>query len=421
MKSKKHSRCFEGLVAVVASTLMLIGSAQAEHKFQILHRFLAKPAFSPFAALVADSAGNLYGTSLYGWGSNCVNQEGCGVVFKLSRDSNGEWTYTIIHRFTGNDGALPYGGLIFDSSGNLYGTTELGGFYNAGTVFELSPSRSKWTERVLYSFGRDLICPLSTLTLDTRGNLYGTASGGGIFPPGAGGVFKLSRSGNHWKETVLYEFKGSDGGSTFANVVLDSVGNLYGTTPNGGQYGEGLVFKLSPSGNGYWTENMLHSFCSLEYCADGSYPQSGVIFDAAGNIYGTTRNGGNNCAGYPGCGRVYKLTPSNDAWTLSVLYAFDELNGPQGFPWAGLTFDLAGSLYGTTLSALYGVVFKLSQSSSGWTETVLRSFNGFNGMWPYGGVVLDRDGVVYGTTAAGGYGFYKDKANGDGVVFSIKP
>jgi uncharacterized repeat protein (TIGR03803 family) len=140
------------------------------------------------------------------------------------------------------------------------------------------------------------------------------------------------------------------------------------------------VSKLSPSGKGYWTENMLYSSCSLDYCADGSIPQSGVIFDAAGNLYGTTQNGGNNGVRYPGCGMVYKLTPSNDTWTLSVLYAFDELNG--GFPWAGLTLDSAGSLYRTTLSALldYGIVFKLSQSRSGWTKTVLHSFNGFNRM-----------------------------------------
>ena len=194
MKSKKHWRRFEGVVAVVASTLILMGTAQVGDKFRILHHFLAKPAFSPVAALVADSAGKLYGTCQYGWDHGCTNQEGCGVVFKLSSDSGGEWTYAILHRFTGgNDGALPHcptGGLIFDSSGNLYGTTEFGGDYGGRTVFELSPSRGKWIERVLYSFGGpqgDLVFPLSTLTLDTRGNLYGTASGGGTYPAGAGG------------------------------------------------------------------------------------------------------------------------------------------------------------------------------------------------------------------------------------------
>ena len=390
----------------VLITSLFVGNADAVSKCQILHNFLGKPAAHPEAALVADSAGNLYGTTANSAKGSCGKGEGCGVAFKLTRGSGGKWSYSIIHIFKDWDGSQPSGTLIFDSSGNLYGVTGYGGANGTGAVFELSPSGSKWQETVLYSFGSDLQGPVGALTFDANGNLYGAAINGGTNL--RGGIFELKPSGGTWQEITLYEFAGPDGSNPTGNLVWDSAGNLYGATVDGGQYQVGVVFELMPNG-GSWTEKVLYSFTGG---SDGALPQ-GVIFDSVGNLYGTTDWGGDfSCSN--GCGTVFKLTPSMGNWTLSTLHAFDIVDGDS--PNGGLILDSSGSIYGTTLiGGKYenGVVFKLSKSGNRWIETVLHSF-ALHAATPTDGLIFDQQGVLYGT--AGNVG-----RQGDGVVFSIAP
>lgn len=337
------------------------------------------------------------------------------MVFKLARESGGKWTYNIIHHFKGPDGEGPVGGLILDSSGNLYGTTWRGG-NGFGTVFELYPSRNAWKEKVLYRFAAppDVVNPISALTFDADGNLYSTASVGAY---SHGGVFKLKPTANGWQETVIYNFTGGgDGETPNGQLALDSAGNLYGAAVYGGQYGDGVVFELTPSSNGDWTESVLHSFTGS---TDGGGPGA-VLFDGAGNLYGTTQFGANSSchSDGPGCGIVFELAPSMGNWTLSVLHAFDGSDGAD--PYAGLIFDSAGSLYGTTPFGghdNYGVVFKVSQSGGNWTERVLHSFNLNGGAYPWAGLILDQRGILYGATLHGGVG----QDGGFGVLYSIAP
>jgi uncharacterized repeat protein (TIGR03803 family) len=323
--------------------------------------------------------------------------------------------YKVLHSFTGSDGANPYAGLIFDTAGNLYGTTlNGGGSHREGTVFKLKRnSDGSWTESVLYSFCHLTNCadgfvPNSRLIFDAAGNLYGTAGGGAY---GVGAVFKLTpNSDGSWTESVLYSFAGADGDGPFAGLIFDAAGNLYGTTVGGGAHRRGIAFKLTPNSDGSWTESVLYSFCSLTNCADGSYPHGCLIFDSAGNLDGTTQQGG----GAHRRGTVFKLAPNADgSWTESVLHSFQ-----SGNPFDGLTLDAAGNLYGTTSQggpADGGAVFKLSPQSDGsWGYSVLRFFYGKPALSPYAGVLLDNVGNLYGTTLNCGSGC-------QGVVFEITP
>jgi len=400
----KSLQSFNYALAVFAATLVFASGASASN-FEVLHEFLDRPGMDPSAALVADSAGNLYGTTRYSVGQRC--DEGCGVVFELAR-SGGHWTYNIIHRFSGPDGAEPFAPLIVDSAGNLYGTTETGGANGMGTVYEVSPSGTKWKERVLRSFGSsdDLSYPNSGLTMDASGNLYGCALFGGTL--GHGGVFELKLSGGRWQETIIYDFSRDAGGS--GTLVLDSAGNLYGTTNSGGTHKQGVVFKLTPSSGGNWTEAVLYNFLNRS--------GNGVTFDSAGNLYGTTVDGGLTSCNPPyGCGGVFELSPSGSGWTFHMLHRF---NGSDGwFAYYGVNLDSAGNLYGATYyggaygDETYGLVFKLSQSGGIWKETVLHSFDNSDGANPSGGLIFGPEGALYGVTANGG--------TNDGVVFSVMP
>ncbi len=250
------------------------------------------------ADLIFDHAGNLYGTTLFGGGGSC--QDGCGTVFKLTR-SGGNWTESVIHSFgQSGDGMIPWAGVIFDHAGNLYGTTTNGGTYGQGTVYQLTPSGSGYTEQVLYSFHgpTDGGLPYGGVIMDSAGDLYGTTCCDG--PSGGGTAFELNRS-QGWAFSVLATFPvdGSEG-----SLVMDAAGNLYGTTFEGGGFGFGSVFKLTPSGGG-WTYSLLHSFCAGGWpCSDGAFPPSGLAFDNAGNLYGTTADGGAT-----GGGVVFQITP----------------------------------------------------------------------------------------------------------------
>jgi uncharacterized repeat protein (TIGR03803 family) len=412
MKPKGPLTVWRYVSFAVAVTLILAGSAQATSKFQVSHHFANAPGSTPVAALVADAAGNFYGTTKYS-GNNVCDGNACGVVFEISPKSGGGWTYHVIHEFDGPHGSTPEAGLIFDSSGNLYGTTYAGGAYGSGTVFELSPSGDKWTETVLHSFSsqnNDVYLPRGSLTLDGSGNLYGTGSVGGTSVT-YGGVFELKRSGTKWQEKVIHNFTGSDGGIPAANLIWDSAGNLYGTTFGGGSTncsypGCGVVFELTRSSSGNWTETVLYGFGGVD---DGFQPLSGLIFDTAGNLYGTTYSGSN----------VFELTPSTSGWVFKVLHTFGGSDGD--LPAAGVVLDSAGNLYGTTLeggSFGVGVVFELVQSGDSWTETVLHSFNMEAGGYPAAAVILNQ-GVLYGTAEAGGLGYPEN--SGYGIVFSITP
>ena len=382
----------------------------------VLHNFNFNGAdgYNPYAGLTFDAAGNLYGTTVGGGTYNY------GTVFELTPQAGGGWTETVLYSFgNGTDGQNPYAGLIFDKNGNLYGTTVGGGTYTYGTVFELTPQAGGgWTEKVLYSFGNgtDGHNP-GGLIMDAAGNLYGTTNRGGTY--GAGTVFELTpQAGGGWTETVLYSFgNGTDGADPLGGLIFDAAGDLYGTTSRGGTYGGGMVFELTPQAGGGWKEKVLHGFGNGP---DGAGPLAGVIFDATGNLYGTTYE-----AGAYAQGTVFELTLGLTRhvgldWTETVLHDFS-LNGPDGaFPYGSLIFDAAGNLYGTTYEAgasSVGAVFELTpEAGGGWTETVLHNFNfnGADGQNPYAGLTLDAAGNLYGTTVVGGTYNY-------GTVFELTP
>jgi uncharacterized repeat protein (TIGR03803 family) len=312
-------------------------------------------------------------------------------------------------------GTFPFSGLTFDTAGNLYGTTSVGGAYRLGVIFELTQNNEKWTENVLHNFtgGKGGGVPNTNLVLDASGNLYGTTFQGGLDDcpgyPGCGTVFELKRGTNgKWKLKVLHAFDGKDGFEPRGNLIFDAAGNLYGTTSAAGQYSAGLIFELIPGKNGQWTEKVVHSFNRV----DGSDPEGGMVMDAAGNLYGTTAGGGTYSEG-----TVYELTPDNGKWTEKVLHSFDR-NGKDGaLPFAGVILDNAGNLYGTTAQGgTYdsGIVFELAVSNGKWTEKVLYTFSPTG--YEYGtldGVVFGKTGNLYGTTTGGTYGY--------GTVFELMP
>jgi uncharacterized repeat protein (TIGR03803 family) len=316
----------------------------------ILYNFTgAADGGQPAAGLVFDVAGNLYGTANFGGSANC--SMGCGTVFKLTPASGG-WTQSVLYTFTGGaDGREPYARLLFDATGNLYGTTLLGGNIGSvcstgcGTVFKLTPASSGWTETVLYAFagGTDGASPYAGLAFDAAGKLYGTTSGGGT--SGNGAIFKLTPGSSGWTEAVLHAFAGgSDGKNPYGDLILDAAGNLYGTASLGGAPGFGLAFELLLNSKGSWRERVLHAFGNTP----SANPVAGLVMDAAGNLYGTTIAGANQTACGGGCGTLFKLAPASSGnWAYSVVHVFG--HGADGFhPTGDLILDSAGNLYGTT-------------------------------------------------------------------------
>jgi uncharacterized repeat protein (TIGR03803 family) len=415
-----------------------------------LYQFTASDGFDPVSTLIADNSGNFYGTTNAGGkgpgyfedigGQDCPY--GCGTVFRLTRSSGGHWSRSVLYSFTGinGDGSFPWGSLIFDAAGNLYGTTEWGGAFGSGTVFELIPdSGGRWKEIVLYSFTghSDGGLPVAGLIFDAAGNLYGTTSAGGVGTYGSGTVFELSPAGNTWKETVLYGFTGTngDGAIPTASLIFDAAGNLYGTTSLGGGGDCGIghcgtAFELSPVQGG-WKETVLHAFIAAN--GDGAGPQGSLVIDDAGDLYGTTWEGGigSSCpGGFTGCGTVFKLTrKTGNTWKETIVHNFGSYDGDGDFPAGGLAFDLAGNLYGTTKGGTKGsgTVFKLTPISGGhWAERVLHTFAGYpsDGAFPVANIILDAEGNLYGTTSGGGLngnsGFGGFQAFG-GTVFEITP
>jgi uncharacterized repeat protein (TIGR03803 family) len=424
------------LIATALALSIVPGSSATSGKE---HRFVGAPdGAEPASGLVSDGAGNFYGTTDGGGVTSCgFSAPFCGTVFKMSVGANGTWKETILHRFEGgNDGAAPSGTLVFDSAGNLYGTTVTGGNNlcnqeGCGTVFEMSPgANGTWTETILYRFLGDVDAqgPGLGVVFDAEGNLYGAAGGGCQF--GCNGtIFKLAS--NHdgtWTESIIYTFEGGTDGGFPSALVFDGAGNLYGTTSSGGVTQPpcscGTVFELSLSPNASWEKTILYSFHDG---LDGGSPSGAVAFDHAGNLFGETYDGGSFACPQSGCGVVYELSPESVSWKFSVTYIFNGFDGSLGSqPSGGLALDSSGNMYGTTGNGGdlacnngngCGTIFELSpRSGGGFTFGKLYAFTGNSGADPNGGVIVDSAGKLYGTTFAGG-----DPTCLCGVVFSLTP
>ena len=333
-------------------------------------------------------------------------------------------TFNVLHNFTGGqDGAHPSAGVTMDAAGNLYGTAKAGGDLTCnapngcGTVYQLKHRGSGFVFNPLYRFGVSPDGGIATapVVFGPDGALYSTTSYGGI--NGKGVVFKLRPSPTAcstalcpWSENVLYSFKGgaNGDGSNPIGLLFDQAGNIYGTTSGGGTYGGGTAYELTSSGSG-WTESVLHSFGGA---GDGSIPYRSVLtFDNAGNLYGTTYLGGSS-----NYGTVFQLTPSGSGWTEKVIYSFTD-GSDGGYPYAGLIFDQSGNLYGATTDGGTGgggTVFELSPSGGGWTYSVLYSITGPLGYQcgPAWALVMDAGGNLYDTTQC-------DGANNVGSIFKL--
>jgi uncharacterized repeat protein (TIGR03803 family) len=297
----------------------------------------------PYKGVTLDAQGNLYGTAVVGGTGGICAGEGCGVVYKLTKNGS-TWTQSVIYNFTGkSDGYGPGSGVTFDKAGNLYGTTPTGGAKSMGVIYELSPSGSSWTFKVIHTFsgGSDGTGgSAGRLLLDAAGRLYGVCTVGGA--NGAGVAYKLTLVQGTWKFQTLYAFKGTpDAGFPYGALSMDSSGNLYGTTYYSGANNLGSVYQLALKG-GVWTENLLYSF---KGGTDGASPISNVNVDPSGDLYGTTSEGGGRCS----CGAIYRLTlPRGGQWTESVVYRFK--NTPDGgFVYNGMVPDSSGHYFGSTV------------------------------------------------------------------------
>ena len=352
------NRCFDVRGCGVVFKLALVGGTWQE---SVLYSFQGgSDGRDPIGNLVFDGFGNLYGTTFYGGTGACVSM-GCGTVFKLSPTQNGSWTESVLYSFQNQpDGAFPTG-LTFDAAGNLYGVATAAGSNSRGNVYELSPPKQgngPWSETILFNFSDFEIQANPVLVFDGKGNLYGTYQQEFGCYVACGAVYELSNTGGTWTKTDLIDFLGGgNGGEPLAGVVFDKDGNLYGTGSLGGN-NWGIAFQLRPSG-GKWNELMVHNFCSLNNCLDGSTPRAALVIDADGALYGTATGGGTGCRS---CGVVFKLVHSRIGWEEIVLYNFrGEFEG--GTPIQALILDKQGNLYGTTPGSgklSFGTVFEVS-------------------------------------------------------------
>jgi uncharacterized repeat protein (TIGR03803 family) len=403
---------------VVALTLLTTHPAQAQ-TFSVLHNFTAgADGANPRAGVTLGPSGVVYGTAPYGGTGNA------GTVFKLSQ-TNSSWVFSLLYEFTGkSDGSYPIGGVVIGPDGALYGTAQQGGSENNGTVYALRPPSTfcrsitcYWNETVLHAFTGvpDGINPgVVNLVFDAAGNIYGTTTNGGTYDNGT--TFELTPSSGGYTESILHSF-GSDHDGVYpaAGVVLDTAGNVYGTTGAGGtgrgcDYGCGTAYQLVPSG-GSWLENVLINFdLGQAGLAGAYYPNSALVKDASGNLYGTTI-----AATLYGNGVLFKLAPSDGGFTPSVFYNF--LTACE--PYDGVTMDSAGNFFGACLYGVAGAgwIFELANCSQSCTLIDLHDFRGFDGNMPYGVPVLDANGNLYGTTQYGGTG--GDCNMGCGVVWEI--
>ncbi len=394
------------------SALVLSAFLLPAQEYNIIHSWTGNTGnFEPDSPMVMDSQGNLYGTL-------------AGGVFKLSppSEAGGQWTEQVLIDSTGPSVRLPSHGLLFDSAGNLYGVSTNEGTVDGqavtGYIAEVSPPSTPggtWTSKILYLFPDDQTtsstnceAPQSYLTMDSKGNLYGTCINAGA--NGVGGVYELSpptQAGGQWTQQLLHSWAldGVDGNGPGpeAGLILDAHGNLYGTTENGGTNNLGVAFELSPSSGGEWTETILYTF------GEGggpNTPMGALVFDHQGNLYTTTADGGT-----PGAGAVVELSPpanQGSEWTLTQLYGFGGKATTGRNPAIGVLFDAAGNLWGTTThgSTYYstgpantdGVLFELMpQAGGGWQEVVRHLFGAPGDVLGAGSpMVIDSKGNLYG-------------------------
>ncbi len=415
MKTKDKPKILS--VLALLAFLCVALCAQAGSKYTIVRTFNASAGgVLPAGALLMDSAGNLYGADTQGGSTNG------GTIFELIPNGQGGFTYKDLYECNNAfDCTLPVGSLVMDAAGNLYGSSLF------GHVFEISKTSSgTWTASVIHDFG-DQVAPPSSLVLDAAGNLYGINPTGGT--NNLGYVFELSPSQSGWSLTHLHDFRGDDGAATTGNtenqvggLIVDSTGNLYGATVAGGASkncsgGCGVVFELT-NNSGAWTETVLHSFSGK----DGANPIAPLMMDASGDLYGTASNGGAK-----GFGSVFKASRASGAWQTRVLHSFTGAHLDGEFPDSALVMDPSGNIYGTTeagggdLKSCQvwndngcGMVFELSPNGAQWRESILKAFSGgTDGAFPQG-VVLDGNGNLFGVAQAGGRLF-------EGLVFEISP
>lgn len=433
--SRTHST-YLSIVAAIIWMVALSLPAQAQ-TFTVLHTFTgAADGATPFANLVLDQRGNLYGNTAYGGIQNCPNGEvsnSCGVVFKLAHRQNG-WLFSPLYAFGGGtDGASPVGNVTIASDGTIYGTTNAGGGPGCadhlgpgcGTVFRLQPpptncvsSLCPWRETVLHRFTggfADTSDPFGGVVLDSAGDVFGTGHFGGSADYGA--VFELTPSGSGWTESLLHSFQGGpDGAYPVTGFTWDESGNLTGTATNGGNLGGdcgrlgcGVIFQMRRTGSG-WSEYVIYGF---ENDGDGAGPSAPLVLSPEGYFYSIADGE-----------TIYELTPSGGNWNYSVLYSFGlgtvSFSGP-------LAQDSDGSFYGTSVMGGInncsvngcGFVYKLARSGNNWVFHLVYEFTGgADGYFPYGGVVMDSNGNLYGTASMGGSENYP---RGSGTVWEITP
>jgi len=388
------------IAAILLAFGLFTGQAALAQTFTVLHAF-SETGSTGQGLLTIDRAGNLYGATT-------------SLVYQLKRSGSG-WLFLPLHQFSGGDDGYGPGPLTFGPDGVLYGMTG-GGSFGSGTVYRLTPSPSfchtalcPWLKTILYSFsgGSDGSGPVGPPGFGPDGSLFGITNSGGA--NGKGVMFKLTKSGNSWTESVLHDFAPQDGDSPQFGPTVDTAGNVYGTFYAGGVSGWGTVYELSPSGGG-WIFNVIHSFAP----PDGTFPAGGVIVDPSGTVFGATTSG----PGYfpDGDGSVFTLVPGGAGWTENIICSFAGQYG--GGPYASLSLDAHGNLYGTTFKdgpLGFGNVFRLNPSGGGCAYAPLHDFDYYNdGAYPMSTVLFDSEGNLFGTTSFAGPG-------GHGTVWEITP
>ncbi len=412
MTAIKNCKPFSGTAVWLIATacVILLGALAQAQTYRVLHQFTGgSDGADPVSTLAIDRAGNLYGTATLGGTANS------GTVFKLTH-YGAAWIFNPIYQFHGtSDGGDPAGAITIGNDGELYGTAAEGGSFDGGdcayvgcgVVYRLRPPATSppspftpWSETVLHTFVdsiHDGFQPASNVIFDAAGNLYGTTVFGGT--GGQGTVYRLAPSNGNWNESILFNFGDpAYGQQPAAGVWMDAAGNLYGTTPEGGEQ-NGLVYELNAL-NG-WQQSILHAFDG----DNGSLIYAGLVADSQGNLYG---------AAYGGHGVIFELSPSPQGWTFQVIYRLGDAN--IGGPFSSLTIDAQGNLYGAADgfgANGVGMVFKLTNSDGVWTLTDLHDFDFGSEYFPRGGVTMDAAGNLYGTTTSG--------VHGRGVVWEITP